>query len=525
MENNIFTLFIIIVFFPSSIISSNTTSSSSTFYTFPSSFIWGLSQDAYQFEGSIATSFSGEIASSLHTWCEYNLGQVNGYKLCADVGSGFYQHALDDVELLSSLGQKNINLEIAWSRIFPDGVTPDEIALERYSSIIDSLLANQITPWVSLVVLDLPQVFVHKFGGWIGRSMIDAYTSFATFVFTRFGNRVTHWFSFHEPNSICASYPTGGRFVGPRPNVNDSSIQDPPRDHYQCIYHVMLSHASAASVLRSLYPNSTLSIISDSAYLIPNTTSSEDIAASERYLIWHLGSYFEPLITGDWPPEMRAADPSGVRLPFFSPDESKLMKNSVAYLGLDFYTTMLVSSSSPNNCPPNSTDGFESDLCVTIFCGNDKRCPPNPNPNPHMSWLHYEPIGLRKTLSWMSKRWPTLPLLIAENGVGLDGGSNGDPTSSGDFLIDTNDQAKIYVLSGFWEQAWLSINEDNVDLRGIFVWSFLDNLEWDSGYSAHFGLVHVNHSRVDLQRTPKLSALWYQKVIQENGFEMPSRLA
>jgi beta-glucosidase len=287
----------------------------------------------------------------------------------------------------------------------------------------------------------------------------------------------------------------------------------------------MLSHASAASVLRSLYPNSTLSIISDSAYLIPNTTSSEDIAASERYLIWHLGSYFEPLITGDWPPEMRAADPSGVRLPFFSPDESKLMKNSVAYLGLDFYTTMLVSSSSPNNCPPNSTDGFESDLCVTIFCGNDKRCPPNPNPNPHMSWLHYEPTGLRKTLSWMSKRWPTLPLLIAENGVGLDGGSNGDPTSSGDFLIDTNDQAKIDVLSGFWEQAWLSINEDNVDLRGIFVWSFLDNLEWDSGYSAHFGLVHVNHSRVDLQRTPKLSALWYQKVIQENGFEMPSRLA
>ena len=62
------------------------------------------------------------------------------------------------------------------------------------------------------------------------------------------------------------------------------------------------------------------------------------------------------------------------------------------------------------------------------------------------------------------------------------------------------------------------MTRDGVDLRGIFHWSFLDNLEWNSGYSAHFGIVHVNRSRADLQRTPKASAYWLQQVVQRGGF-------
>ena len=44
-------------------------------------------------------------------------------------------------------------------------------------------------------------------------------------------------------------------------------------------------------------------------------------------------------------------------------------------------------------------------------------------------------------------------------------------------------------------------------------------LEWGSGYSAHFGMVHVNHSDPTLKRTPKKSALWYKDVIEQHGFE------
>jgi beta-glucosidase len=53
-----------------------------------------------------------------------------------------------------------------------------------------------------------------------------------------------------------------------------------------------------------------------------------------------------------------------------------------------------------------------------------------------------------------------------------------------------------------------------VDLRGYFVWSLLDNFEWDSGYAMRFGIVFVDYGTQ--QRIPKTSARWYSDVIRHN---------
>ena len=48
------------------------------------------------------------------------------------------------------------------------------------------------------------------------------------------------------------------------------------------------------------------------------------------------------------------------------------------------------------------------------------------------------------------------------------------------------------------------------DVRGCYVWSFLDNFEWAHGYERRFGIVRVDYETQ--LRTPKASAHWYADV-------------
>jgi beta-glucosidase len=56
-----------------------------------------------------------------------------------------------------------------------------------------------------------------------------------------------------------------------------------------------------------------------------------------------------------------------------------------------------------------------------------------------------------------------------------------------------------------------------VDVRGYYVWSLLDNFEWEYGYSRRFGIVYVDFETQ--RRIPKQSALWYRDriVAASNG--------
>ena len=50
--------------------------------------------------------------------------------------------------------------------------------------------------------------------------------------------------------------------------------------------------------------------------------------------------------------------------------------------------------------------------------------------------------------------------------------------------------------------------DQGVDVRGYFLWSLMDNFEWNSGYAKRFGIVYVDYATQ--QRTPKASAQWYR---------------
>jgi beta-glucosidase len=121
-------------------------------------------------------------------------------------------------------------------------------------------------------------------------------------------------------------------------------------------------------------------------------------------------------------------------------------------------------------------------------------------------WEVY-PRGLEDALSWVKQRYGDVPLYVTENGAAFPdpaqapAGGVEDPLRV-DYLRDHLRAVRDALAAG-------------CDVRGYFVWSLLDNLEWAHGYSKRFGLVHVDFA--SQRRTPKTSARYYSGVIASNG--------
>jgi beta-glucosidase len=94
-----------------------------------------------------------------------------------------------------------------------------------------------------------------------------------------------------------------------------------------------------------------------------------------------------------------------------------------------------------------------------------------------------------------------VPVLVTENGIGTE-----------------DDAERIEYVHGAL-QGLLRCIDDGVDVRGYFVWSLLDNFEWNLGYGPKFGIVEVD--RTTFERKPKPSAWWFSEVARSNSLVAP----
>jgi beta-glucosidase len=95
-----------------------------------------------------------------------------------------------------------------------------------------------------------------------------------------------------------------------------------------------------------------------------------------------------------------------------------------------------------------------------------------------------EPYGLTRVLCRLHEDYRPGPLYVTEGGAS----SNDYPDPTGHI----NNEERIEYLSAHLEAAAESIRR-GVDLRGYYVWSFMDNFEWAHGYSSRFGLIYVDY--------------------------------
>ena len=100
------------------------------------------------------------------------------------------------------------------------------------------------------------------------------------------------------------------------------------------------------------------------------------------------------------------------------------------------------------------------------------------------------------------------PVYITENGMAC------HDTVSLDGKV--HDPDRIDFLARYLHE--LKRVSDEIDLRGYFQWSLMDNFEWEKGYAERFGLVYVDFETQ--KRIMKDSAYWYRDVIRTNGEEL-----
>ncbi|MBD6017937.1 glycoside hydrolase family 1 protein, partial [Salmonella enterica subsp. enterica serovar Enteritidis] len=161
-------------------------------YRFPDNFWWGSACSALQTEGDSLNG--GKSQTTWDVWFERQPDRFHQGVGPAET-STFYRHWKQDIALLKQLKHNSFRTSLSWARLIPDGVGEvNPQAVSFYNHVIDELLAQGITPFITLFHFDMPMVMQEK-GGWENRDVVEAFGRYAQTCFTLFGDRVKHWFT------------------------------------------------------------------------------------------------------------------------------------------------------------------------------------------------------------------------------------------------------------------------------------------------------------------------------------------
>ncbi len=108
----------------------------------------------------------------------------------------------EDMALLAQLGHNAHRLSVEWSRLEPEPGRFDDVAFDHYANVLDAVLANGMTPFVTTYHFTLPLWFAGK-GGWLADDAVDRYATFVGEVGRRLGaERLPFVCTVNEPQII-----------------------------------------------------------------------------------------------------------------------------------------------------------------------------------------------------------------------------------------------------------------------------------------------------------------------------------
>ena len=437
-------------------------------------FRWGAATAAYQVEG--AAGEDGRGPSNWDTFSHTPGRTRNGDT--GDVAADHYHRYPADIGLMVDHGMNAYRFSIAWPRVVPDGRgAVNQAGLDHYSRVVDTLLDRGIEPMVTLFHWDLPQP-LEDAGGWYHRDTAHRFADYAGVVIDHLGDRVPKWLTLNEPWTVVSQgYCRGLHAPGHRDYAAAGTA----------LHHMMLAHGEALARFRAAPPaGAEIGITLCMAVPRPWSNDPADVAAT-----WLLDGeqnrvYLDPLFHGSYPDDLAGLFPTLFDDAVVRDGDLATISAPLDYLGVNYYLNHLV----------------HADATVPVL-GARQIDPPGPMMSAGIAAV---PGGIETCLTRVHEQYRALPMYVTEMGASLHDyvDPNGRVRDGGriDYLRTTVESISAAVDAG-------------VDVRGLYVWSLLDNLEWDLGYSIRFGLFFVDYATQ--VRYPKDSARWYRATIDDHA--------
>lgn len=442
-------------------------------HRFPDDFIWGTSTSSYQIEG--AACEGGRTESIWDRFCRTPGKVANGDT--GDTACDHYHRYKEDIQIIADLGIRYYRFSVAWSRIYPEKGKLNEEGLQFYERILDELDRHGIEPLLTMYHWDLPQ-WVQDEGGWANRASVDYFMEYAKALLDRFARRVPMWNTINEP--FCAAilgYGTGEHAPGHR-NW---------REALAAAHHLLLSHGRTVQLYRQQGYGGQIGITLNMEQVEAASSSVEDMEAAARQDGFVNRWFAEPLFMGQYPQDMMTWYlPYVGAFDFIHEGDLQEIHQPGDFLSVNYYSRSVIRSA-------NNDSLLQGERMPIVGKVTD------------MGW-EIHPESLYLLLKRVEDQYTKgLPIFITENGAAMD-----------DVMVDglIQDWDRIQYIHEHLE-ACLRFIEEGGQLKGYYVWSFLDNFEWAYGYDKRFGIVYVDYTTQT--RTLKESAKWYRQVVKRNG--------
>ena len=431
-----------------------------------SEFVWGVATSSYQIEG--AANEDGRGKSIWDTFCKVP-GKVANFDN-GDIACDHYHRFKEDLDLMKWMGVKAYRFSVAWPRVIPDGVgRVNEMGLDFYDRLIDSLLEREIAPWLTMYHWDLPEALQIR-GGWNNREVVEWFGEYAEVLTSRFGDRVKNWMTLNEP--LCSAW-LGHLYGDMAPGIKDLQTA------LNVSHHLLMSHGLACQVIRSNVSEANAGIVINVTPAVPATDNQDDRNAAQLADGFDNRWFLDPVFGRTYPADV--IDTLGASPEIHSGD-MKLIAQDLDFLGVNFYFRQTVAADQNSKPLPIRSVNRE----------NVKRTA--------MNW-EVHPQAFEEILLRISKEYSPKAIYITENGSAWN-----DEVINGEII----DDERIDYLARHLD-AMRSAREQGAPILGYFAWSFLDNFEWAYGYEKRFGLIYVDYKTQ--KRTPKKSAFYYRQLL------------